>query len=243
MAQCCYDEDALIAYDFEDAAPLSAYFDNIIGSVANTASAGINSTRGARSSSQFDEFSRTYTLHVDDCGNGRRAFGIGGYWKVDSTSNNFYIMEVRDTNLGGQTVYSIYQDGVNLVIYNGTGSDELYRVSNVFVVGTFRKIEVRGSVSSYNEDTIESGNDGFLEVRINKRVYKNGDDFAAIDPTSPPESCEAGVSGIITGRVVSGWNRIVFYPHGDLDCIYIKESATYCNDRELGTPGDRKSVV
>lgn len=241
MAQCCYDEDAIFADDFEDGAPLGAYYESIFGGLAKTGGAGINGSTGLTSTSQYDEMTRRFDSSTDFCGNPRSSFAVGGYWKVDSLGNDFYILELREGALN--VLLSFYQVGADLAVYTYDPTIvEIYRVSNVFSTSVFRKVEFRGRIPTFylsgEAQSRTSNNDGYVEARIDGRVYPNGSNFAEIDPHSPEDQCTGGVS--FSGSTTElGWDRVIVSAHGAMDCLYIKENDTYCNESELGRPPGR----
>ena len=89
---------------------------------------------------------------------------------------------------------------------------------------------MRGSIGTFNNA------DGWIEVRIDGVVYRNGDDAAQIDPTDPLPACPNPTTGLVIlgvnpfGDNQPGWDTVVWSPQGDLDCIYVKEVAAFCND-------------
>src|SRR6185369_7500056 len=88
-----------------------------------------------------------------------------------------------------------------------------------------------------------SKDDAWVEVRINGRVYANGDDYDLIDPNSPVTGCRNGVSGLNTHNEY-GWS-IGMWQNEWLDCCYLDRNAAYCrptdsdrDDINDGTIGD-----
>lgn len=264
MAQCCDDATAIFLYGAEDGAPLSAYFQNVIDASIN-AGTGLNGSHSvhsdyASSSGEYAELSWTSDDHNDVCGNPRMEFAIGGYWNGRNLhdSAGFDIMRVSYIPDDGP-----YTDGdvdsaswlwivsrVNfrdLEIYPYGGDDAIY-VTNVFdtVDFPFRKIEIIGSVSSDNgAGTLLNGNpDAWIELRVDGVPVGDGDDFeitrdrlkaGLTDPCAQKRA-----TGIATHNAVLGWNVVTFGPMGDLDCIYIKDTASYCDDNPvLKRPGGK----
>jgi hypothetical protein len=235
--QCCVSEDMIAQWDVEDGAPLTAFFTGgVDGGLSVQNGHGIEGSKAIHSSHSGASgqegsvlFPSTYTL----CNNGRREFTVGGFWAFHDSNYN-YLAEIRDSSKGVEVLYSIYRvNSQHLVIYNTNSAEELFTLLNVFVAdGRFYKIEVRGAISSYDQATAASAPDGWLEVRVNDRVYHTGDNFAAIDPLSPPADCDNRVTGISVGLGGSefGWDKVTFKPQGDLDCPYIKEVAAFCED-------------
>jgi hypothetical protein len=199
----------------------------------------IGGSHGIVPTNGFTQFSRSYPDYTDDCGNARREFVAGLYYKFTTGGTPyFWICEIRQ---GVSTIVSMYREYNNLVVLIGVSADEAYRVNNVFATSATRRIEMRGSISTGTEDGFSNG-DGWLEVRINNRPYRNGDDYALIDPNSEPDICDARTGSIIWPYAEFGWNTITFGFGGDatasLDCLYYSSHAQWCNERETQhTPG------
>lgn len=255
MPQCCTQKDILFAYNFDDGAPLEAYFDpTSLIDVSIGVGTGINGTNSLHSDPTgsagfYAEASVLFPSTQDICGNERRGFAVGAYLTFennDDPSGGFHFFEVRNSSAGGAEYYlSVYRIDRDIVVYDATGSNEVYRVVHaipaVVGAGIFTKVEVVGSISS---STATEGftQDGTIEVRINGRVYADGDDVDLIDPGDPPDPCVQGKTGLDFSNnspaAGLGWDKITVNPMGDLDCLYIGESSSYCNDEPvLNRPG------
>ena len=163
----------------------------------------------------------------------RRQFAVGGYWNFINTNGaGFSCMEIRNSQVGSQTIIQVQRIGNDLVAFTSTG-DEAYRVKNAVTPGTFHKYEFRGQVNSADAAGVAQ-NDGSLEIRIDKQVYKNGDDVATFDPNAPVDPCAKGqvaIPWLATGFAGLGsWDKVMIGPQGDFDCLYIKDFDAYCND-------------
>src|SRR3954468_2253456 len=114
MAQCCVDTDALWTDDFESNAFTANYRDVTTSGwpgdttpggldCALLAGHGINGSVAVHSAHVgnpgfYAEFARVYTTDVDQCGNLRNEFGIGGQWNWANDpphAGGFYICELR----------------------------------------------------------------------------------------------------------------------------------------------------
>lgn len=140
--------------------------------------------------------------------------------------------------------FGLFADGADIVVripsslafaLDGNLNVDVLRVlnANSLAESPRRKYEMRGSLSSLNEDGT-SNNDAWVEVRINDRVYQDGEDFDTVDPTSPPNICTQGTRGLNTYNQL-GWS--VGRVHSLSSCCYLNESATYCQSGDLGSGG------
>jgi hypothetical protein len=259
VAQCCDDVDnALWLDDFESGAPLAAnYVDPETGAGNNPgthnvtleAGHGINGSIAAHSdhgtnAGFFATFGKRFPTDLDHCENVRREFAVGGRWNFANTvgtvsSGGFYIMEIR---YAAETAFSVYRVLRDIVLYD-SNNDEVGRIYNIIpaVAGTYTKIEMRGSISSDNNML-----DGWIEFRINDRVYDKNEDAAAVQPGDPPIDCPKGwtelafdQATIVDGRG-AGWDRVIIATQGDFDCYYIFETATFCQEPQiLNKPGGK----
>jgi len=158
----------------------------------------------------------------------------------------FLLQEIRgvDTDTGdAYPIVGLYWDAPDLVVLIPEAALaaltlEVYRVRNVpYGAGPRIKIEMRGSVSSFDEDGT-SQEDGWVELRINCRPYQDGDDFATIDPASEPTKCEHGKTGLDMWNF-TGWRIGVWDYTDQLDCVYLSEFSNYCREQpQTGTPGE-----
>lgn len=248
MPQCCTDDKQVIfTYDVEDGAPLSAYFFEYDGvtpgftDAAISAGTGINGSHSitsdyASSNGQYAEGSVEFPTHDDICNNQRREFAVGGYWNGKNVYSlfGFFLFEVRDSLAGPQVLVSVYRVDRDVVVYEAASAVEAYRVRNVFDTVNFplRKIEARGSISTPTTGLL--GNpDGWIEIRVDGKVINDGDDFELFDPDAEPDPCPDGRRAASFGNSQTGWDKVTFGPQGDLDCLYIKEVAAYCNDNPI----------
>jgi hypothetical protein len=175
---------------------------------------------------------------------------------------DYVIMEIRGAKKHGYTndpryrFFSLQGDGDDLVIkipeaLHAAPTKVVYRVkhglSQRFTrVDSRSKFEMRGQVSSIDPTTLLSKDDAWVELRINDRVYANGDDYDLIDPNSPITGCKNAVTGLNTHNEY-GWS-IGMWQNEFLDCCYLDRNAAYCrpplhqgpptgdevNDGELG---------
>lgn len=245
MAYCCDDPDILFTDDYEDGS-YPAKYKTVVGGITVTAGSGINGSHGLVSADDFDEVFPKFPIiptddptlegHLDQCGKGRRAFGMGAYVTPVSDTSEFHIFELLDDDpFSGpviSSIFSIEKSLRDLVLHiGGTLPDpEIYRIHNAFSAGTRVKIEARGNISSFNEELGDSEADGSIEIRINGRVYNNGDEFPAIDPSEPPDPCTVPITGIKFALSTFGWNAFSFAPLGAGDCLYVSENGNYCNE-------------
>lgn len=254
MPQCCSDPACIFADDFEDGSPLTARYiddDNNPGTNDCTIEdgVGINGSRGLHSSySDPDgldsEAAVHFTSDLDQCGNLRTEFAVGFYANYMQTTDptGGSVCEIRKQDFAGETIITIQRIGPgafmdpldptkpaqDLVVLDHD-NNEAFRIRNAFLLGTYRKYEFRGSIGAW-------GTDGWIECRLDGIVYQNGDNVTQINPDDPKKDCPSGNPITFLGpntfsEPEVGWDKVWFSPNGgDLDCIYIKEVAQYCND-------------
>jgi hypothetical protein len=281
---CCDDERALFLWQ-PDGAPLDAYFFDIVdvtlesghGQDGNDALHSDHSTVdgavaqiGYAPSQLYSTPSGAYAIsQLDECGNPRRAFGIGivgnfanDYWETDLDLSEWKLFELRTgadptTNQPSTTsgrLLSVWVRGRDIYVSPSSptlsgADDALAYYTNVLRRdGTFQRVEIRGSINSVSGDagSYVPSADGWLELRVDGRVYQNGDDADALpplDPENPPVVCPApqiaqfiNESQINQSATDFGWGSAHFGPMGDIHCLYVKEEAAYCNLRPAFDP-------
>ncbi len=239
MAQCCSDLTAIHLDNFDDGAPLSARYININNGAAVTASEGINSTAGAGGINGAN-FKRRFDDNLDRCENFRTGFAIGFWYKptdADDVDDGVSIMEIRgpgspfvgDRDVIESTLLGIAIYGTDLVVVEGTNihlDEPAYTIYNAFPLNELTFVEVRGGINPYGTDPAQ----GWMEVQINGEYYAFGEDVATVDVEDenrflfPP--CQRLA---LDGGFALGWDCVFFEPYGFIDCLYIKETAAFCN--------------
>jgi hypothetical protein len=253
MAQCCSDPDALWIDDYESGAPFTADYRDVTTAgwpgipggldCDLLAGHGLNGSIGVHSAHAgspgfYAEFAKVFDTDEDICGNKRREFAVGGQWNFANDpprSGGFWLIELRHEDI---VIFSLYRVDSDLLLYDAN-ADEVGRVFNIIPAAlTFTKIEVRGGIS-----TGFDSNDGWIEIRVNSRIYSKNEDAALVHPGDPPKKCFDGWNGLNFdpngfGGDLNGWDTVVIGPQGDFDCLYIRDSASYCDlGQDLGMAG------
>lgn len=116
----------------------------------------------------------------------------------------------------------------------GATPTEVYRVRNVRLNGGYVKIEMKVRVSSFALDEPMDGThtneDGSVELRIDGRIYANGEDYGAIDPLSPDTPCQSGVSGLNMHNKSGVMGARWLLTHAE--CVYFDPRGRYCRSNE-----------
>lgn len=242
MAQCCSEDittdevpsDVLWTDDFEDGVALTDKYVDVID-VTVEATHGFSSHPAAHSAHAgnpgfYAELTKLFADDLDRCGNIRHEFSTGGYWNFANTppvAGGFYIMEVRSA-AGTHPCFSLYREGSDLKLFNAN-SDVVGRIYNIIpTAGTWTKIEIRGSVST-GFDT----EDGWIEIRVNDKIYDKDEDAATRDPELDIIDCYKGWTNIDfdpngASSELIGWDAVTIGTMGDFKCFRIIESARYC---------------
>lgn len=198
------------------------------------------------------------TATKDECGNERRSFAVGvvgnfinDYWQTAGPDIAAWPVIMLRTgydavgqSVSGAVLYVLVY-GRDIIISGSDNitspDDALIHVRNVLLRdGTFQKLEVRGMLNSVTEERVPA-KDGWIEIRVDGRIYQDGDDAATmppLDPENPPVICPTprtlqfikDDSIFPAGGLDFGWQSVHFGPMGDIACLYIKAEAAYCNE-------------
>jgi len=252
--QCCSDPKCIFTWTHNDGAPLAAYF--VKGDGTDTPPdplviiSGDTITVTPGHDLSFFDVLHPFPTHTDACLNSRREFAVGV--EIDNTNGQFggTLISIRDF---GNEIVDVERDAggnglgalVDLVVYSfvPAGAQNVYEIKNVFADLTprWRHLEIRGDVGTPGKA------DGWIEVRIDGLVYENGADYAAIDPTDPAPTCPSGRTEIqfledpvLGSGPFLGWDRVRWSPSvGSITCLYVKETAAYCNMPNPNAPRRR----
>jgi hypothetical protein len=251
VAQCCTDDPKTkFTFNENDSTPLTALFDSTTGTVSIDPTGGALGHGSLRSDSYDSTFVKQFTTLLDECDNPRQDFALGGYFNFDGsdfTSPRWHLFELRNSAIP-ESLLSLWRDNNDLlVIVDSGGPDELeiFRVYNVVYPDQDFKIEIRGAINSISTsgDAPKVNSDGWIEVRVNKRVFTNFENAGLVKPDTPENDCPVSrldvtfiTSAALTGLEdpTGGWDIFVVSPMvGDLSCLYVKEDASFCNENDI----------
>jgi hypothetical protein len=258
-APCCKDDPKTLFHFVEsDGAPLSSLF-NVINDVT-LAVHGRNGEMILHSAhtglaGKIANCSKTLPSALNDCGDPRLEFCIGGNWNFANTLQagapsapfSQMLMQIARSEGDPETALCSVHHVVgtrDLLVVTGkastpagtdptTAPDDVATngiasyVRHVLHIGAFNRVEIRGSINS----DVDSA-DGWFQLQVNGRVYVNGDDGDLIDPDAPVADCkheQVDFSPWLSAAELRGWDSYAFGPMGDCMCLYVKERADFCN--------------